>query len=335
MKRFYYSLLSICLLATSSVAQALEYKQVCGNLSDAPVETQPAVLLSGGADSSSSDEKLATEWLLKQANGGDYLVLRSNGLGGQAKWICRNYSDRISSASEVSIDSLDDAEHPAILQLIKKVEVIWIAGGDQKRYEKFWKGTALAKALNQHIQTKPIGGTSAGMAILGGAYYAPRDKAVIGTQLLDSAFHNRGQDVFIDDLIHHPFLKDTLNETHLDRLIKGEDRSSRAFGFLAQLTKSVQNPIVIALNEGSFLGIDQHGNGQVWGNGGYILQTTSQPETLKKGQPLVWHQQRKAVTAYELNKSQAHAKLDFKARRFEGLKQTYWFTTGGAEGFVK
>jgi len=335
MNYFYCSLLGVFLLALSSVTQALEYKQVCGNLSDAQVETQPAVLLSGGADSSSSDEKLATEWLLNHANGGDYLVLRSNGLGGQAKWVCRNYSEHISSASEVSIDSLDDAEHPAVLQLIKKVEIIWIAGGDQKRYEKFWKGTPLAKALNQHIQTKPIGGTSAGMAILGGAYYAPRDKAIIGSQLLDNAFHHRGEDVFIDDLIYHPLLKNILNETHLDRLIKGEDRSSRAFGFLAQLTKSVQNPMVIALNEGSFLGIDQYGKGQVWGNGGYILQTTSQPETLKEGQPLLWHQQGKAVTAYELNKSQVHAKLDFKARRFEGLKQTYWFTTGGAEGFVK
>jgi len=312
----------------------LQFKQECGRLSDAVINTQPSVLLSGGADAKSPDEKKATQWFINQAKGGDYLVIRSNGLGKQAKWICQHFRNHINSAAEISIDSIEDASHPAVVELIESVEIIWIAGGDQSRYHRFWSGTPLAKALNLHIKTKAIGGTSAGMAILGGAYYAPSATAITGQQLLQNPFHQNSQDILEPGLLQHPYLHNTLNETHLDRILKGETRSSRAFGFLARLSQSAQSARVIALNEGSFLGINPEGKGAVWGNGGYLLTTNTQPEQMSRDQPLIWLRGHRAVTAYKLHRSsQIQQTLDFRIGVFSGFDVEYWYTTQGRQGF--
>ena len=65
-------------------------------------------------------------------------------------------------------DSRRGADDPAVLRVVAAADAIFIAGGDQSRYIRFWKGTALNRALNAHVRAgKPIAGTSAGLAILG------------------------------------------------------------------------------------------------------------------------------------------------------------------------
>ena len=52
---------------------------------------------------------------------------------------------------------------------MRNADGIFIAGGDQSNYVRFWKGTPVAEALDPHVRAgKPIGGTSAGLAMLGG-----------------------------------------------------------------------------------------------------------------------------------------------------------------------
>ena len=55
---------------------------------------------------------------------------------------------------------------------------MFIAGGDQANYINFWMGTPVQSALNDAIaRGVPIGGTSAGLAVLGEwAYSAQGDK---------------------------------------------------------------------------------------------------------------------------------------------------------------
>ncbi len=51
---------------------------------------------------------------------------------------------------------------------IDKAEAIWFAGGNQKKYLDYWKGNYIQEALQRAINRGVvIGGTSAGMAILG------------------------------------------------------------------------------------------------------------------------------------------------------------------------
>src|SRR5690606_7984638 len=63
-----------------------------------------------------------------------------------------------------------------ILRALKHADGIFIAGGDQSRYVRWWRGTPVAEALDAHVRAgKPLGGTSAGLAMLGEYLYGAMD----------------------------------------------------------------------------------------------------------------------------------------------------------------
>ena len=65
--------------------------------------------------------------------------------------------------------------------------MVFISGGDQANYIRGWKGTPLENAINADIAAgKPIGGTSAGLAVQGQFVYGalgdrPDDKDLAST----------------------------------------------------------------------------------------------------------------------------------------------------------
>ena len=67
-------------------------------------------------------------------------------------------------------------------KIIRQAEVVFIAGGDQGNYLRGWKGTPVQDAINANIAAgKPIGGTSAGLAVLGGE--GQRDETLLLNRL--------------------------------------------------------------------------------------------------------------------------------------------------------
>jgi cyanophycinase len=60
----------------------------------------------------------------------------------------------------------DDA---CVGETIRHAEIVFIAGGNQQNYIGYFEGKAVGVALNYSLDTKqaPIGGTSAGMGIMG------------------------------------------------------------------------------------------------------------------------------------------------------------------------
>ena len=59
----------------------------------------------------------------------------------------------------------------AMLRSLKRADGIFIGGGDQSRYVRYWRGTPVGAALDAHVRAgKPLGGTSAGLAMLGEAF---------------------------------------------------------------------------------------------------------------------------------------------------------------------
>ncbi len=329
----------ITILFLSLQAFGFEYRVACGSVDTQPSSTKPALLLVGGAESNSPAEKIATRWLLEQAPTGDYLVLRVGGTGSQAQWVCDQFSDSVHSAAELSVDSRADANHAALVNTVRHAEIIFIAGGDQNKYEDLWKNTALANALNEHVRSKPIGGTSAGMVILGESYYAPSKKAVIGSEILNNPFHKKGSDIFHGDFILHPLLKNTLNETHLDRRLSQQTRHSRLFGFLARTVvdhQLHQNRYAIGLDEATFLAVDEQGLGKVYGKRAYFLQSNgTYPERSLPNESLRWDHQKKAVEVYIIQGSaRGNGFVDLNTwRNFSGGEQQYWYTDSGFRGF--
>ena len=306
-----------------------------------------AVLLVGGGEEGTVGEDAATQWFLQQANYGDYLVLRCGGIGRQAKWIADNYRDLINSAAELSIDSREAANNPQVIQYIKDADAIYFAGGDQNKYEDYWEGTATEEALNYLINQKkvPVGGTSAGMAILGDYYYAPSRLGLLSSEILDDPFHPNTKDIYRSDFLRVPFLQQVITDTHLDRRNENhpETRYGRILGFMARILLESNQPVYgIGLEEGAFVAIDDKGIAQVFGNASergqdaYFLQSNGAvPEQIEPGLPLIWDNQGEAIIVYRI-KGTPSGSGRFDLNNWltaSGGSWEYWFTTGGYSGF--
>ncbi|BAZ08012.1 cyanophycinase [Calothrix sp. NIES-3974] len=308
---------------------------------------QLAILLIGGAEGGKTGEDAATKWFLKKANHGDYLVLRCGGVGRQAEWIADNYSDLISSAAELSIDSREAANNPKVVQYIRDAEALYLAGGDQKKYEYYWEGTATEDAINYLINYKkvPVAGTSAGMAILGDYYYVPSYQGLLSSEILDDPFHENTHDIYRSNFINVPFLKRVITDTHLDRRNDNhpETRYGRIFGLMARILVEENHPVYgIGLEEGAFVAIDENGIARVFGNGSergqdaYFLQTNGAlPEQIKPRSPLIWDNRGQAVKVYRIaGTPEGSGSFDLNNwLNASGGTWEYWFTTGGYDGF--
>ncbi|MGK7918229.1 MAG: cyanophycinase, partial [Prochloraceae cyanobacterium] len=260
--------------STALAAEGYDYQLECGNVNSTSPQPNPAIMLIGGAESDTEGENDATGWFLKRADGGDYLVLRHGEVRTQAKWICDNYDSFVSSAAELAINTREAANDPDVEQYIRDAEALFIAGGDQNAYQDTWEGTYVEDAINYLINEKgvPVAGTSAGMAILGEYYYAPaRRNGVLSSEILEDPFHRNTEDIDRADFIDIPFLKNTITDTHLDRLKRPqypETRYGRLFGFLARVVDDNGIPAYgIGSEEGAFVAIDEEGIATVFGNG--------------------------------------------------------------------
>jgi cyanophycinase-like exopeptidase len=337
--------------ADDEFSREFDYYCECGRPNRTAPKPQPGTLLIGGAEEGRAGEHEATRWFLKRAGGGDYLVLRFGDLGEQAAWICDEYRDAVSSAAELAINSREAAHHPQVIEYIRNAEALFLAGGDQNKYEDYWEGTPVEEAVNYVINEKgaPVAGTSAGMAILGDYYYAPSREGVLSSEILDNPFHPNTKDIYCCDFIRVPFLKHVITDTHLDRVDEDnpEPRYGRIFGFLARIAQQTGNqPSVrgIGLEEGAFVAINSKGTAKVFGNGAkagqdaYFLQVHGGlPEQIQPEMPLIWNHQGRAVKVYHIaGTPSGSGQFDLKDwATASGGQWEAWFTTGGDAGFTQ
>jgi len=108
----------------------------------------------------------AFRFLCAKGVGGDFLVLRTAGdddYNDYIKGLCE-----ANSVATLIIPDRAAAHDPKVADIIRHAEAVFIAGGDQSRYINWWQGTQVQEALNAHIADgKLMGGTSAGLAVLG------------------------------------------------------------------------------------------------------------------------------------------------------------------------
>src|SRR5690606_16383373 len=130
------------------------------------------------------------------------------------------YSDlgvTINSVTTFVIDNVAGAIDPYVLERVTNAEAIWFAGGDQYDYVSFFKDNAMEDALNEFINTKQgvIGGTSAGMAILGSSYFSAQYGTLTSAVALSNPYHPRvalGHDDFLDI----PYMQNVITDSHYD-----------------------------------------------------------------------------------------------------------------------
>ena len=178
----------------------------------------------------------AMKWFLQQANGGDVLILRASGSDGYQSYLFEELGVTVNSVQTIVFHSLTVSEY--VLDNINKAEAIWFAGGNQKIYLDYWKGNAIQTALQRAIDRGVVmGGTSAGMAILGEYIW---DGESIRT-----------------DFLNLPFMENTITDTHYD----ARNRMSRHLEFISQI-----NGKGIASDEFTAICIHADGHAYVFGN---------------------------------------------------------------------
>ena len=276
---------SVACVANPARADSYKYFRI-GNKND--VQTKPVAgiaMMGGGSD---LDEAFA--WLCNKGNGGDFLILRATGDDDYNAYV--NNLCKANSVATLIIPNREAAQDPAVAEIIRKAEVIFIAGGDQANYIRGWTGTPVQCAINENIRAgKPIGGTSAGLAVEGEFVYSamgdkPDDKNLSSADVLLNPYFERV--TLVRDFLKIPHLENLLTDSHFAK----RDRLGRSLGFLARMMKDgwSQSPREVAIDEKSAVLVEADGKATVLGTGkgAYFLRPTRSPEVCENGAPLTF-----------------------------------------------
>lgn len=255
---------------------------VTGNEDDADVTpTGPGVILMGGG----SDAIGAFQWWKDYISGGDVVVLRASGDDGYNSFLY-NQVGGADSVETLVIDSRELADDPYVTCRVAQAEAVFMAGGNQADYMSSWKGRGLATAMMQAYERGAIvGGTSAGLAVLGTWVYAAYRGSVQSWEMLANPYNDSA--TLDQALLDIPLLDAVITDSHF----RGRNRLGRLVGFLARIVQDGwgEAPLGIGVDEATALVVGPDGTGRVVGSGGvYLVRTSGGPETCSPGTPLTY-----------------------------------------------
>ncbi len=252
-------LLLVCGVAgaqTRSTHSGYQYFSVGNIAAPTTAKTSPGLLLMGGG----REIKAAFRWFAAQAGHGHIVIVRASGGAALQKWIYHDVGG-VASVQTLVFHSRAPASDPHVLAIVQHADGIFIAGGDQSNYVRFWKGTPLNKALNAHVRAgKPIGGTSAGLAILGQWGYGAMDGGSIASP--EALQHPDGPAVtLVDHFVSLPLLKGTITDTHFVQ----RKRLGRLLAFVARLAKDRHTAAItgLAVDQDSALLVNADGEARL------------------------------------------------------------------------
>jgi cyanophycinase len=276
---------SLFLFLLAQPAQAKWKYLRTGNPTDSTVTPRAGFALMGGG----SQQDPAFHFLCERASGGDFLVLSANDEDDYLKK--ENEKIRaicpLNSVATLSFFSREDASDPQVVKIIEKAESIFIAGGDQSDYVRYWQDTPVQEALNRHIVNgKPIGGSSAGLAILGEFAFASLIDTLHSPEALANPYGNKV--TLTRDFLRIPLLADTITDTHFVK----RDRLGRLLVFLARIVQDgwAKRVRAIAVDENTALLVEPDGSSHAVGHGPvFFLEASAPPEVCAYRQPLTFH----------------------------------------------
>ncbi|MFT5890869.1 MAG: cyanophycinase [Dokdonia sp.] len=333
MKKRFFLLLTIL---TCTMLQAQSFTSFfTGDPFDVTPTPDFGICLMGGA----TENDNAMIWFLEKANGGDVLVLRASGSDGYNDYFFSELGVTVNSVETILINNASGATDPYVIEQIENAEAIWFAGGDQYNYVSYFKDTPIAQLLTDHVIVKGgvLGGTSAGMAILGDHYFSAENGTVTSAQALQNPYHPR-MAIGSQDFIELPFLENTITDTHFD----SPDRRGRSAAFLARIATDFQvRSFGIASEEFTAVCIEENGEARVFGgypndnDFAYFMQANCTedfvPENCTDGNVLNWNRDGEAIKVYKVPGTQDGANT-FNLADWEtgsgGDWENWWVTNG-------
>ncbi len=155
----------------------------------------------------------------------------------------------------------------------------------------------MSKAIKFLIEEKkvPIGGTSAGCAVLSEIIFNAQFDTAISADALANPYT---QSVSLSkSFISIPFLKNTIADQHYAQ----RNRQGRHVVFLARMMQdfSIKHPKGIAVDEKTAVCIDGEGNAVVFGSGkAFFIQPQAKPEVCQPNKALTWNKKNKALAVW-------------------------------------
>lgn len=300
---------------------------VTGDTTDVVTKTRGGVALVGGG----GDVPGAFRWMIERSGGGNVVVIRAS-----SNYLYNRTIDslgKVSSVETLLIDSRETANDPEVARVIRNAEMLFISGGDQSNYMNFWRNTKTSEAINYLLNEKkvPVGGTSAGCAVLTGMYYSGETGSATAKALLNP--YDTLVTLYNNDFLQPPFLRNVISDQHY----VARKRQGRHMAFMARIiTDWKVFPKGIAPDERTAVCIDEKGNAQVYGEGkAYFLVTSAKhpPEQCAPGKPVEWSGNKEAVSVYELqgaeNGNGFFSVADFKPAKAKGGQWYFWWVENG------
>jgi cyanophycinase len=244
-----------------------------------PQPAHPSLALMGGGP----DVDDAFRWMIRKGGNGNFVVIRATGTEAYNPYIFAMGGVR--SVETIVVPSRGAASDPFVLQRIRGAEALFIAGGDQSDYLQFWKGTPLAAALQELANRNvPIGGTSAGLAVLGQYIYSGAHQSVTSADALANPYD---KNVTLErDLLALPPLARAMTDSHLD----ARDRMGRLVTFMARVVNDgwtgtargvgvdVETALLVENSQATRVGVGS----------AYFLQTVGLPQVCAPKTPLTY-----------------------------------------------
>ncbi|MGQ9617448.1 MAG: cyanophycinase [Candidatus Aminicenantia bacterium] len=253
---------------------------VKGNSGDVIRTTSPGLMLMGGG----ADVDDAFRWMISKSGGGDFVVIRCTGTDAYNSYI---YSlGTLDSVETLIISSRKDASKSFVVDKIRKAEALFIAGGDQYDYYRYWKDTPVEDAIH-YLRDRgvPIGGTSAGFAVLGEFLYTAENGTVYSSEALADPY-NRYMTLGKDFLLL-PYMSKVITDSHFVT----RDRMGRLLAFMARIIKDGWSSSVkgIGVDEETAVCVESDGAAIIKGDGyAYFLSASKLPEVCIPKTPLTF-----------------------------------------------
>jgi cyanophycinase len=243
----------------------------------------PSIALVGGG----YDVGEAFRWLIAQAGvkpasstkpgtNGRFVIIRATGTDAYNPYIYSNLGQidmttpknyemvggkdlGLTSVETLIIPSRAAAQDQFVINTLNNASAIFIAGGDQADYYNYWQDTPLTDALKLAVSKGiPVGGTSAGTAMLGQYAFAGLNGTITSTQALSDPFNkavtidplNTSSKSFVQkgSFIDILSLSKVITDTHFNT----RDRLGRLFSFISRIETGCANGME---NVGSVIGI--------------------------------------------------------------------------------
>jgi cyanophycinase len=301
----------------STGTPAYRYLRV-GATSNAHVHPRAGYALMGGG----TDQDDAFRWLCDHADGGDLVVLRATGTDAYNPYIqglCH-----LNSVATLIIPDRNAAADKFVADAIANAAAIFISGGDQANYIRNWAGTPVESSLRNAVRRGvPVGGTSAGLAVLGQFIYSAQNDPADGPDLTsDVALADpfMTQVVLAPDLLGIPILRGIITDTHFDT----RHREGRLLVFMARILEShaAQTIRGIGVNEKTAVLVDPDGRAKVVGMGAAeFLDASAVPGVCTPAQPLTFG----PVSEQEVRTG---GSFDLKTWRGSGVRATLSVRSG-------